>query len=143
MRRNIHLFRTIGNELRSLRKAKNLHVKDIAEDVGVSSTYISEIERNNKVPSNETIENMWKVGCFYGTSNELIEKMAQTYKIDEKDLFKGFNIIPESVIYELTSKYGLYDLFYELSEDESITREEKDEFYQKVKELYKDTIKKR
>ena len=126
MRRNIHLIRTIGNELRSLRKAKNLHVKDIAEDVGVSSTYISEIERNNKVPS-----------------NELIEKMAQTYKIDEKDLFKGFNIIPESVIYELTSKYGLYDLFYELSENENITREEKDEFYQKVKELYKDTIKKR
>ncbi|MGN1387595.1 MAG: helix-turn-helix domain-containing protein [Bacillus sp. (in: firmicutes)] len=126
MRRNIHLIRTIGNELRSLRKAKNLHVKDIAEDVGVSSTYISEIERNNKVPS-----------------NELIEKMAQTYNVDEKRLYKGFNIIPESVIFELTSTYGLYDLFYELSEDESITREEKDEFYQKVKELYKDTFKKR
>lgn len=126
MRRNIHLIRTIGNELRSLRKSNNLQVKDIAENVGVSSTYISEIERNNKVPS-----------------NELIEKMAETYNVDEQRLFKGFNIIPESVVYELTSEHGLYDLFYELSEDETLTREEKDKFYQGVKALYKETIKKR
>ena len=126
MRRNIHLIRTIGNELRSLRKAKNLHVKDIAEDVGVSSTYISEIERNNKVPS-----------------NELIEKMAVVYSMEQKQLYKGFKVMPDNMLYELTSEHGLYDLLYELAEDESITREEKDEFYQKVKELYKDTIKKR
>ncbi|WP_268938768.1 helix-turn-helix domain-containing protein [Peribacillus faecalis] len=126
MRRNVHLIQTIGNELRNLRRSNNLQVKDVAKDVGVSSTYISEIERNNKVPS-----------------NRLIEKIAQTYNIDEQHLFKGFNIIPDSVIYELTSEHGLYDVLYELSEDESITREEKDKFYQEVKALYMETIKKR
>ena len=125
MRRNIHLIKTIGNELRGLRKTKNLQVKDVAKDVGVSSTYISEIERNNKVPS-----------------NELIEKIATIYNIDEQQLFKGFKVFPDSMVYELTSEYGLYDMIFELSENERITREEKDAFYKKVESLYKETFEK-
>lgn len=125
MKRHIHLIKTIGHELRGLRKEQNLQVKEVAEDVGVSSTYISEIERNNKVPS-----------------NELIQKIAQVYNIDEQHLFKGFKVIPDSMLYELTTENGLYDILYELSENESITREEKDIFYQNVKALYHETIEK-
>ena len=125
MRRNIHLIKTIGNELRGIRKMKDLHVKDVAKDIGVSSTYISEIERNNKVPS-----------------NDLIEKMATIYNINERRLFKGFKVLPDSMVYELTSEYGLYDIIFELSENESFTREQKDEFYKKVQSLYKETFEK-
>ena len=125
MRRNIHLIKTIGNELRGMRQLKKLQVKDVAKDIGVSSTYISEIERNNKVPS-----------------NDLIEKMATIYNINERQLFKGFKVLPDSMVYELTSEYGLYDIIYELSENESLTREQKDEFYKKVQSLYKETFEK-
>lgn len=125
MRRNIHLIKTIGNELRGMRQLKKLQVKDVAKDIGVSSTYISEIERNNKVPS-----------------NELIEKLATTYNINERTLFKGFKVFPDSMVYELTSEYGLYDIIFELSENESFTREQKDEFYKKVQSLYKETFEK-
>ena len=123
MRRNIHLIKTIGNELRGIRQNKNVQVKDVAKEIGVSSTYISEIERNNKVPS-----------------NELIEKMADTYHIDKQYLYKGFKIVPDHMIYELTSEFGLYDLFYELSESETISRKEKDDFYKQVKKLYEETF---
>ncbi|MGM9929649.1 MAG: helix-turn-helix domain-containing protein [Bacillus sp. (in: firmicutes)] len=126
LRRNLHLIKTIGNELRNMRKTKNLQVKDVAQDVGVSSTYISEIERNNKVPS-----------------NELIEKMAVVYSMEQKQLYKGFKVMPDNMLYELTSEHGLYDLLYELAENENITREEKDAFYQKVESLYNETFKKR
>jgi len=125
MRRNIHLIKTIGNELRGMRQLKKLQVKDVAKDIGVSSTYISEIERNNKVPS-----------------NDLIEKMATIYNINERQLFKGFKVLPDSMVYELTSEYGLYDIIFELSENESFTREQKDEFYKKVQSLYKETFEK-
>jgi len=125
MRRNIHLIKTIGNELRGMRQLKKLQVKDVAKDIGVSSTYISEIERNNKVPS-----------------NDLIEKMATIYNINERRLFKGFKVLPDSMVYELTSEYGLYDIIFELSENESFTREQKDEFYKKVQSLYKETFEK-
>ena len=125
MRRNIHLIKTIGNELRGMRQLKKLQVKDVAKDIGVSSTYISEIERNNKVPS-----------------NDLIEKMATIYNINKRRLFKGFKVLPDSMVYELTSEYGLYDIIFELSENESFTREQKDEFYKKVQSLYKETFEK-
>ncbi|MGN1401011.1 MAG: helix-turn-helix domain-containing protein [Bacillus sp. (in: firmicutes)] len=120
MRRNIHLIKTIGTELRGIRTSKNLQLKEVAEVIGVSSTYISEIERNHKVPS-----------------NELIEKIAAIYGINEQHLLKGFKVIPDSMIYELTSESGLYDILYELSENEKITREEKDSFYNKIEYLFK------
>ena len=41
----------LGNVLRQLRMARELSVKNLAERMGVSSTYISEVESNNKNPS--------------------------------------------------------------------------------------------
>lgn len=41
----------LGNVLRLLRIAKDMSIKDLATKMSVSSTYISEVEANNKNPS--------------------------------------------------------------------------------------------
>ena len=41
----------LGNVLRHLRMVRELSVKELAEKMDVSSTYISEVESNNKNPS--------------------------------------------------------------------------------------------
>ena len=41
----------LGNVLKLLRIAKELSIKDLATKMSVSSTYISEVEANNKNPS--------------------------------------------------------------------------------------------
>lgn len=43
--------RGLGNVLKLLRIAKEMSIKDLATQMSVSSTYISEVEANNKKPS--------------------------------------------------------------------------------------------
>ena len=45
----------LGNVLKLLRIAKEMSTKDLAEKMNVSSTYISEVESNNKNPSLEML----------------------------------------------------------------------------------------
>lgn len=46
----------IGNVFKLIRIAMDLSVKEVAEQLGVSSAYICEIEANNKKPSMAMIE---------------------------------------------------------------------------------------
>ncbi len=46
----------IGRELRDERAAQRRTLADVAEDAGVSTQYLSEIERGRKEPSSEVIE---------------------------------------------------------------------------------------
>lgn len=43
--------RGLGNVLKLLRIAKEMSIKELANQMSVSSTYISEVEANNKKPS--------------------------------------------------------------------------------------------
>ncbi len=45
----------LGNVLKLLRIAKEMSTKELAEKMSVSSTYISEVESNNKNPSLEML----------------------------------------------------------------------------------------
>ena len=45
----------LGNVLKLLRIAKEMSTKELAEKMNVSSTYISEVESNNKNPSLEML----------------------------------------------------------------------------------------
>ena len=125
IKRHLEFFKTIGNELRGIREDKQIQLQEVAKDVGVSSTYISDIERNNKVPSVETIG-----------------KLAEVYGLERSRIFKGFYVIPPQMIVELCDSNGLYEILFELSEDETITSAQKAEFYREIEVLYKEKFKK-
>lgn len=41
----------LGNVLKLLRIARNLSIKDLASELGVSASYVGEVEANNKKPN--------------------------------------------------------------------------------------------
>jgi len=51
----------LGGKLRLIRKNKGLTLSEIAEETGISSSYLSEIERGNVKPSISTIKKIAKV----------------------------------------------------------------------------------
>lgn len=115
-----NVFKSIGEELRKLRKLKNLSMKEVAEQAGVSTMYISEIERNLKVPSDEVI-------C----------KLAKIYNVDEKTLFEGFGRIPENILKELTSNEALFTILYEISRNDKLDDIRKENLYNQIYQVYK------
>lgn len=119
MKRNLNLLRTIGNELRNIREVKDISMKEVAEQAGVSQMYISEIERNKKSPS-----------------DELVKKLSDIYKIEEFDLFEGFERIPEVINEEILSNNGLFELLYKIANNPNIGSEEKENFYKQMNSVY-------
>jgi transcriptional regulator with XRE-family HTH domain len=113
------LLKTIGNELRNIRQGKDISLKEVAEKAGVSTMYISEIERDKKVPS-----------------DEVVYKLADIYKIEEKDLFEGFKRIPEFIVEEITNDKTLFEFLYEFSSNTKLTNEQKQDFYTEIRKLY-------
>lgn len=51
----------LNEALRLIRVFHDKKIKDLADEIGVSSGYISDIEKNNKKPSMEIIEKYAKV----------------------------------------------------------------------------------
>lgn len=72
----------LGNVLRLLRIANDLTIKELAEKMDVSSTYISEIEANNKKPSLEIITKY---------SNVLNVNRSSIMFFDEEGEKNGYN----------------------------------------------------
>lgn len=70
--------------LRDRRKELKLTLEEVAQRAGVSTNYISLIERGKNVPS-----------------DEIIVKLAEILKIDEVELFLIFNKVPPTMIEEL------------------------------------------
>lgn len=117
MNRNKRLISEIGKELRRIRQSQGKTMQDIANESDVSSMYISEIERNMKVPS-----------------DELIDKLSNLYKVNNIDMYEGFNKLPERVEKEVMSNSILFEILYKLTH---ITdNDAKEEFYLKMKSEY-------
>lgn len=49
---------TLGEKIRSLRKAKKLTLDELADQVGVSQPFLSGVERGDKNPRLETLESI-------------------------------------------------------------------------------------
>lgn len=60
----------LGEYLKQLRKKKNLTTRGVGELLGISSNYVSEIERGMKSPS-----------------DKLLRELANLYGVDEDELF--------------------------------------------------------
>ena len=75
----------LGNVLKLLRIAKEMSIKDLATQMSVSSTYISEVESNNKKPS---LDMLTKYSETLGVNKSTImyfdeegEKMGYNYQL--------------------------------------------------------------
>lgn len=45
----------LGTRMRKLRKAKNVSIQKLADEIGVTRNYISQLEKGEKVPSLDTL----------------------------------------------------------------------------------------
>lgn len=86
---------TFGEYIRDLRNKKGKRLIDIAEVLGYTQMYLSEMERDKKEPSNDTIE-----------------KMAKVYNVDELILYKLLNRLPTSFNYEWENNDDIKNLIY-------------------------------
>jgi len=72
----------LGEKIRLLREEKNLKLADLGEKVGISVSYLSEIERGNVYPSVKTINKLTdvldvSVSSLVGTGGALGGKLKQ------------------------------------------------------------------
>lgn len=55
----------IGKKIKELRKSKNLTQEEFSEQIGISRSYLSDLENNRKSPSVETLKQIAeRSGCF-------------------------------------------------------------------------------
>lgn len=119
MKRSFGIVRSIADELKRLRKSRDMNLDEVGEKVGVSGVFISNIERGKRVPS-----------------DNLIEKLAEVYDIEELDLYEGFGKVPESIINEIIHNPKLLELLYKITNNPDIPNEKKEQFYSDINELY-------
>lgn len=72
------LWRTVvGEQLRAARADRGERIADVADRVGMSPQYLSEIERGRKDPSSEMLAAV--VGALGLTTRELVRRIALRY----------------------------------------------------------------
>jgi len=62
---------TIGEQLRTLREKANLSLREVASNIGIDTSLLGKIERNERQPTKEQIK-----------------QIATFFKVDEKQLIK-------------------------------------------------------
>ena len=114
-------FIKTGQRLRERRKSLDFTMKYVAEQVGVSENYISEIEKGTKgkIPS-----------------DFIIRELAKVYKFDEGELFKGFDKIPLSLREELKENEGLMDTLYRIKKSKKLSDDDRNRLYDEIHKLY-------
>ncbi len=94
-----------GPRIRELRKAKNLSLRTLGDQVGVSFTYISKIE-------NEKLD----FGDYPG--DELISKLSKALECDLDELLILAKKVPEKIKDRVLERPDAFRRFAELSNDQ-------------------------
>lgn len=110
-----------GDLLRLKRLEARKTQPEIAKLVGVSTNYISEIEKGNRI----------------NPSDEIIVRLAEIFDLDEDDLFISFKKLPLPTRNEINEYPSLVKALSQLNNDESLSPEKKEEFYNKLVYWYK------
>lgn len=74
--------KTFGDTVKKLREDKHLTLREVAEEVGIDTSMLGKIEKNNRKPT-----------------DQLIEKFANFFKVSDKDLKIAF--LSDEVVYQL------------------------------------------
>lgn len=111
--------RSAGMSLRLLRTEKGVSLKEASEKIGISENYLSEIERDKKIPN-----------------DDIIRSCANYYGVDEKDLFDKFNKIALTVQEEIKENDTLSRTLYEISTNNTLSDKDKEKLYTEIRNLY-------
>ncbi|WP_257130963.1 helix-turn-helix domain-containing protein [Bacillus pseudomycoides] len=113
-------YKEIGSILRLRRKNKGLTLEVVAEFVGVSINYISELERGKgKVPS-----------------DSVLQRLAMVLSLDEQEVFKGYGKLPVSIVQELESNDMLLRTLYDIKNNPELTDADRNNLYDEIHKLY-------
>ena len=115
---------SVGMELRLLRTQKEASMREVAEFLGVSENFISLVERNKKIPS-----------------DDVIKQIAKYYMLDEGYLFGRFGKIPVEVSEEIRKHQQLHRILYDISTNDELNDEKKDKLFDDIAKLYVNTLK--
>ena len=78
---------TIGEQLRTLREIKNLSLREVANNIGIDTSLLGKIERNERFPTKEQIKQV--AGFFKIDEMQLVKESVSdmiAYKIIEEDV---------------------------------------------------------
>ena len=64
----------IGETIRIFRIANSLSTKEVAKSIGMSSTYVSEVESTHKTPSLECLK---KFACCFNVPTSILLKISE------------------------------------------------------------------
>jgi transcriptional regulator with XRE-family HTH domain len=112
-----------GDYLKELRTAKGYSLKDACDRLSLSTTYLSEIERGLKAPS-----------------DYLIRELAEFYGINENTLFDMLGKVPLAIIEELKSNANLKELILTVRNQKDLSDERKYEIYENLFRVYRSMI---
>ena len=73
---------TFGEQIRLLREEASLSLREVAEEIGIDTSLLGKIERNDRQPTKEQIK-----------------LIAKFFKLDEKELLKEF--ISDQIAYKI------------------------------------------
>ncbi|MCW2278696.1 helix-turn-helix domain-containing protein [Heliophilum fasciatum] len=109
----------VGEYLKELRAQKELSLTRVGQDLKVSATYLSEIERGQKVPS-----------------DHLIRQMASYYAIDEDLLFSRFGKVPVAARRVLEDHPRLMKTLADIGRHDALPEDKKQDLYDYLDRLY-------
>ncbi len=76
---------TIGKNIRKHRQAKKMTIEDLADAAGLSKNYVGMIERNEKIPSLESLLNV--INALNVSADEILCDVTNTgFKVRTTDL---------------------------------------------------------
>lgn len=96
---------TIGQQIRDLRKSRNLTQRELAEQVGLNFTYLSRIE-NDRLDADQT------------PREETLQKIADALNADADELLLLARRIPDSYRNRILAKPGMFRRILTLSDDD-------------------------
>ena len=92
------LAKTFGETLRNLREEKQLPLREVAEALGIDTSMLGKIEKNNRKPT-----------------KQLIGKIATYFKVNAKDLIVAF--LSDEIAYQVLDEEDLSDEIFKVAEE--------------------------
>ena len=77
--------KTFGEKIKNLRKARNLTLREVAEELGIDTSMLGKIEKNNRKPT-----------------RQLIKKFAKFFDVSDKELTIAF--LSDAVAYQVLNE---------------------------------------
>lgn len=112
---------TFGNRLRRIRTSMGLTMYEMSDRVEISENFVSAIERDIKVPKGE----------------DIIARLAAAYQLEVPHTFGQFMVVPLRIREEMRDNDILMETLYNISNDETLSDQDKKDLYTKFAEQYK------